>query len=143
MSLRIEEIRFTDPGFERCLRIRLEVFVQEQKVPLEEERDAYDPAARHFLAAENGIALGTARVVVLEGGAAKIGRVAVAKSARGRGIGAALIRHIEDAVPAPEYRLDAQTQALPFYARLGYIAQGEEFPDAGIPHFHMRKRVTR
>lgn len=142
MGLKVQQVQFTDPEFVRCFQIRLEVFVQEQNVPLEEERDEYDSTALHFLASENGAALGTARVILKNAGAAaKIGRVAVAKVARGRGIGAALIRHIENVVPASEYLLDAQSHALPFYERLGYSAYGDEFMEAGIPHFHMRKSV--
>jgi predicted GNAT family N-acyltransferase len=136
----IQPVRFTDAAFERCIEIRLEVFVDEQNVPLEEERDEYDAAALHFLATEDDVALATARVILKNAGAtAKIGRVAVRKPARGRGIGAALIRHIENEVPAVEYLLDAQSHALAFYERLGYAAFGDEFLDAGIPHFHMRK----
>ena len=140
MGLKIQQVDFAAPEFERCFQIRLEVFVHEQNVPLEEERDEYDATALHFLATENGEALGTARVILKNASAsAKITRVAVAKSARGRGIGAALIQHIEITVSVPEYLLDAQSHALAFYQRLGYAAYGDEFMEAGIPHFHMRK----
>ena len=129
-----------DPAFEHCFRIRLEVFVAEQNVPLEEERDEWDETALHFLAMLDGIAIGTARVILKEAGAiAKISRVAVSKSARGLGIGAALIRHIENAVDCGQFLLDAQMHALVFYERLGYAAYGEAFIEAGIPHRHMQK----
>lgn len=141
--MNIQQAVFTDAAFERCIEIRLEVFVAEQNVPLEEERDEYDATALHFLATEDGAALATARVILKNNNAtAKIGRVAVRKPARGRGIGAALIRHIEKEVPATEYLLDAQSHALAFYERLGYAAYGDEFMDAGIPHFHMRKTAS-
>ncbi len=139
MVLKIEQVAFTAPEFKRCFQLRLEVFVHEQNVPLEEERDAHDETALHFLATQDNEALGTARVILKNNGAAKITRVAVIKPARGRGIGAALMRHIEHTVSAAEYLLDAQSHALPFYKRLGYIAYGDEFMEAGIPHFHMRK----
>jgi predicted GNAT family N-acyltransferase len=142
VALTLQQVPFTAPEFDHCFQLRLAVFVQEQNVPLEHERDEHDPAALHFLVSEDGIALGTARVVLKNAGAtAKIGRVAVAKSARGRGIGAALMRHIETAVPATEFLLDAQTHALQFYERLGYRADGAAFMEAGIPHRHMRKTV--
>jgi predicted GNAT family N-acyltransferase len=141
--MNIQQVRFIDAAFERCIEIRLAVFVEEQNVPLEEERDEYDATALHFLATEDDTALATARVILKNNGAsAKIGRVAVRKPARGCGIGAALIRHIEHEVPAAEYLLDAQSHALAFYERLGYVAYGDEFMDAGIPHFHMRKIVS-
>ncbi len=136
---RIEQVAFGTPGFAACFAIRLEVFVQEQHVKLEEERDEHDATALHFLAFDGEMPAGTARVLLKAGDVAKITRVAVKKAARGLGVGAALMRHVEHAVPAAAYWLDAQTQALPFYETLGYRRQGEEFMEAGIPHFHMRK----
>jgi predicted GNAT family N-acyltransferase len=138
-DLRIEQLAFGDPGFAICFAIRLEVFVHEQNVPAEEERDEYDETALHFLAFDGQTPLGTARVLLKPGGVAKITRVAVKKFSRGMGVGAALMRHIEQTVPAAEYWLDGQTQARPFYEGLGYLPEGAEFMEAGIPHFHMRK----
>lgn len=141
MQLSIKQIRSTDPEFEHCFEIRRTVFVEEQNVPLEEERDAYDEIARHFLATADGVPVGTARVTLKDDGVtAKISRVAVSKSARGLGIGAGLMRHIENEVSARQFMLDAQIQALPFYQLLGYAAFGDEFMEAGIPHRHMQKR---
>lgn len=142
MPLTITQLDFTDPDFCACFQIRVEVFVQEQNVPLEEERDEFDETALHFLARHEQKPAGTARVLLKPGGIAKITRVAVKKSARGLGIGAALMRHIEANVAAEEkFILDAQTQALPFYQSLGYEAAGEEFMEAGIPHFRMSKNA--
>jgi len=141
LQLSIKQIRSTDPEFEHCFEIRRTVFVEEQNVPLEEERDAYDEIARHFLATADGVPVGTARVTLKDDGVtAKISRVAVSKSARGLGIGAGLLRHIENEVSARQFMLDAQIQALPFYQLLGYAAFGDEFMEAGIPHRHMQKR---
>jgi predicted GNAT family N-acyltransferase len=141
MPLTIRQLPFTDPDFEACFNIRLEVFVQEQNVPPEEERDEHDETALHFLARHDGEPAGTARVLQKPGGIAKITRVAVKKSARGLGIGAALMRHVEANVTAQQFMLDAQTHALPFYQSLGYREIGEEFLEAGIPHFRMIKNV--
>jgi predicted GNAT family N-acyltransferase len=142
MQIRIKQIQFTDPEFESCFQIRRTVFVEEQNVPLEEERDSYDESARHFLAIADGVAAGTARVISKDDGAkAKISRVAVLRPARGLGIGAALMRQIENEVSARKFILDAQIQALPFYQLLGYAAYGDEFIEAGIPHRHMQKLV--
>ena len=141
MQISIKQIQFTDPEFESCFQIRRTVFVEEQNVPLEEERDAYVEIARHFLATADGVPVGTARVTLKDDGVtAKISRVAVSKSARGLGIGAGLMRHIENEVSARQFMLDAQIQALPFYQLLGYAAFGDEFMEAGIPHRHMQKR---
>ena len=124
------------------MRIRFEVFVDEQKVPPDLEPDEYDAAALHLLAldARTGEAVGTARVVDKGGGIAKIGRVAVRAPWRGRGVGEALMRHALDAARAAGMTtavLDAQTYVIPFYERLGFIAEGPVFDDAGIPHRRM------
>ena len=60
----------------------------------------------------------------------------------GLGVGAALMTYIERAVPGRDFVLDAQMHALAFYERLGYVAEGDVFMDAGIPHRHMRKRLA-
>ncbi|MEU9951694.1 GNAT family N-acetyltransferase [Streptomyces sp. NPDC047939] len=137
-----------------CFRIRKDVFVGEQNVPEEIEYDAYDADAVHVIAvAADGAALGTGRLLHGPAVAAKtggdpavgsLGRLAVTKEARGLGVGAALVRAIEDAareLGLTAVDLHAQTHALGFYERLGYAAYGPEFPDAGIPHRAMRRSV--
>jgi predicted GNAT family N-acyltransferase len=134
----------TKSELEECFRLREEVFIIEQSVPVDMERDEHDATALHFLALIDAKPVGTARVVLKDNGTvAKIGRVAVRRSTRGIGIGKRLIAAIEE-TPALEgvdhFILEAQTHALQFYARMGYQAYGEEFMDAGIPHFRMKKR---
>jgi predicted GNAT family N-acyltransferase len=139
---------------EACFAVRKEVFVGEQGVPEDIEYDAYDDGALHVLAVrEDGAPLGTGRLLYGEAAAAKtdgdltvgsLGRLAVTREARGLGVGAALVRAIEDAAHArglAAVDLHAQTHALGFYERLGYVAYGAEFPDAGIPHRAMRKAL--
>ena len=134
----------TTQDIEECFRIRAEVFIVEQSVPIDMERDAHDREALHFIALADGQSVGTARVVLRDNGtSAKIGRVAVYRSNRGVGIGKLLIAAIEgspDLKYVHNFLLDTQTHALQFYARLGYEAYGGEFMDAGIPHRHMKKR---
>ena len=134
----------TTQDIEECFRIRDEVFIVEQSVPVDLERDEHDSKALHFIAVADGQPVGTARAVLRDNGmSAKIGRVAVCRSNRGFGIGKLLIAAIEatpDLKHVHDFLLDAQTHALKFYRRLGYEAYGEEFMDAGIPHRHMRKR---
>lgn len=145
----------TDADREACFAVRKDVFVGEQGVPEEIEYDAYDAAAVHVLAVrDDGTTLGTGRLLtgdaaaVKNGGAADVGalgRLAVAKAARGLGVGAALVLAIEDAARErglTAVDLHAQTHALGFYERLGYVAYGPEFPDAGIPHRAMRKTIV-
>ncbi|MFF4831199.1 GNAT family N-acetyltransferase [Streptomyces sp. NPDC001315] len=139
---------------EACFAVRKEVFVGEQGVPEEIEYDAYDAVALHVLAVrDDGVPLGTGRLLYGEAAAAKtggdpsvgsLGRLAVAQAARGLGVGAALVRGIEEAARArglAAVDLHAQTHALGFYERLGYEAYGPEFPDAGIPHRAMRRAL--
>lgn len=124
--------------------IRMEVFVHEQKVPEEEEIDAFDPEARHWLAHLGGQPVGTARAVAKGAGLWKVGRVAVRRVARGKGVGAELMKAIARAAQAAavsELVLDAQNHAIPFYEGLGYAVEGDEFLDAGIPHHRMRLRL--
>jgi predicted GNAT family N-acyltransferase len=127
-----------------CFRIREQVFIAEQRVPPDMERDEHDSEALHFIARADGRPVGTARVVLRDNGAsAKIGRVAVCRSNRGFGIGKLVMAAIEsapDLTRVHHFLLDAQTHALQFYVRLGYEAYGEEFMDAGIPHRRMKKR---
>ncbi|MBR9905666.1 MAG: GNAT family N-acetyltransferase [Gammaproteobacteria bacterium] len=116
--------------------IRRRVFIEEQSVPQEEEWDGLDPECQHFLALLDGQPVGTARLLP----DAHIGRVAVLSDARGTGIGVLLMQAaIETARHAghPQVVLSAQVHALAFYQRLGFVAHGEEFLDAGIPHREM------
>ncbi|MFE0460591.1 GNAT family N-acetyltransferase [Kitasatospora sp. NPDC058965] len=127
-------------------QVRREVFVVEQEIPEELEYDALDATSTHLLAvAADGAPLGTARLISgaeaygLTGVADRVllGRLAVVKAARGTGLGAALVRAVEQAGRergAKECELHAQVQALGFYERLGYAAEGPVYDDAGIPH---------
>jgi len=116
--------------------IRRRVFIEEQQVPREEEWDGRDSDCRHFLALHEGNPLGTARLLP----DAHIGRVAVLAEARGLGIGVALMRAAIDAARRDGHarvELAAQTHALAFYEHLGFMAVGDEFLDADIPHRNM------
>ena len=129
---------------EACYDIRKAVFVQEQAVPLELEMDEYDEVATHFLLREaEGTPLATARLLDKHG-LAKIGRVAVVQEARGQGLGLLLMQFVVGEAEKrgfTEAVLDSQTYAIPFYERLGFTAEGEEFDGAGIPHFLMRRTL--
>ncbi|MER6254264.1 GNAT family N-acetyltransferase [Streptomyces sp. NPDC001584] len=141
----------SEEDLKSCFAVRSEVFVVEQSVPESIEYDAYDADAVHVLAVgADGVPLGTGRL--LHGPAAlgktgdpavgSLGRLAVAKSARGLGVGVALVRAIEAEAARrglSAVDLGAQTHALGFYERLGYVAYGPEFQDAGIPHRAMRR----
>ena len=129
---------------EQCYDIRKAVFVEEQAVPLELEMDEYDDVAVHFLMRDAaGTPLATARLLDKHG-LAKIGRVAVLKEQRGLGLGLELMQFVVSEAKRrgfTEAVLDSQTYAIPFYERLGFAAEGDEFDDAGIPHFLMRRTL--
>jgi len=123
-----------------CLRVREIVFMQEQGVSLEDELDGLDPDCLHLLALDDGKPVGTARVH-LEVDVAKIGRVCVLRSHRGKGLGEKLIRAAVTLAKAQTgvriAKLSAQVQALPFYEKLGFTAKGPVYDDAGIDHRDM------
>ena len=118
--------------------IRFSVFVEEQQVPAEIELDEFDPLCMHALAFDaQGRVLGTGRLLP----DSHIGRMAVLRQARGAGVGSALLQALMDAARARgdrEVLLSAQTHAIPFYERFGFVVEGEEYDDAGIPHRVMR-----
>jgi ElaA protein len=117
----------------------MRVFVKEQGVPAEIELDRDDQRAIHFLATVSGKAVGTARVVQRRA-SAKIGRMAVIKSCRRRGIGKKLLfRAIARAqkLGAKTIYLHAQVPVLGFYEACGFRAVGPVFDEAGIVHRKM------
>lgn len=125
----------------QAVPIRYTVFVEEQKVPAEIEIDAQDPLSLHALALDaDGVAVATGRL--LPDG--HIGRMAVTQSARGRGAGTAVLLALMQAARERGHRevvLSAQTHAVPFYARIGFAAEGGVYDDAGIPHIDMRRAL--
>ena len=127
-------------------RIRSDVFMIEQGVSAADEWDGEDDAATHFLgfnASEQAIA--TARVITEHGESDRlrfhIGRVAVLKPYRYLGVGQQIMQVVMTWCLShgaeSEMYLYAQTTRTHFYERLGFVAQGDEFLDAGIPHLAM------
>ena len=126
---------------EKLRAVRRAVFIEEQRVPEELEWDDADERSYHVLATSSeGEPIGTGRLK-LDG---QIGRMAVAKSWRGRGVGAAILDAL--VVLARKegctvVRLHAQTHALDFYAKYGFAPVGDEFDEAGIAHRAMELRL--
>lgn len=122
-------------------RVRTEVFVQEQRIPAELEWDEADGTAIHAVGYNRmGRAVATGRLLPGSGGTARIGRMAVHQVLRGCGFGEQVLRAL--ALRAQErgeraIELHAQRTASDFYARLGFVPQGEPFEEAGIPHIAM------
>ena len=125
---------------ERLLKaIRTAVFVEEQGVPGELEWDGLDERAQHVVAvASDETPIGTGRLLP----DAHIGRMAVLKEWRGKGVGGALLDTLLVLANQSGFKavqLHAQTHALGFYRKRGFTAEGAEFMEAGIPHFLMTR----
>jgi predicted GNAT family N-acyltransferase len=138
--LRIELVPWSAAKSE-AQRIRLAVFVEEQGVPAELEMDDMDAQCVHALAFEGNEAVGTGRL--LPDG--HVGRMAVLKAWRGRGVGAAILRRLVEAARERgdrEVLLSAQVHALGFYRAHGFSPYGEVYQEAGIPHQAMRLRLS-
>ncbi len=124
----------------RAYTIRLAVFVKEQGVPSELELDEKDLLAWHALAERDGKTLGTARLQ--EDG--KIGRMAVLKTYRHQGVASAMMNALLDhgqRQGIQQFYLHAQIEALRFYERFGFKANGPVFNEAGIAHQRMELHI--
>jgi ElaA protein len=127
----------------RVLWLRVGVFVVEQEAayPEIDGRDI-EPGAELMWAQADGDVVSTLRVLA-EPDAMRIGRVATAASARGRGVAAELMRRAvarcEERAPGLPIVLDAQAQLEGWYARFGFAVSGEPFSEDGIPHLPMRR----
>jgi len=126
-----------------AMDLRYEVFCSEQGVPRREERDGRDNNALHLIAVAGAgdEVLGTCRLVFV-GRTVQFSRLAVAVSARRRGIAMALLEAAERetrAGGADRLVLHAQTYALPLYEAAGYATRGSRFVEAGIEHVAMEK----
>jgi predicted GNAT family N-acyltransferase len=122
-------------------RVRRIVFIDEQRVPENLEWDEVDPACVHAIAeSAAGAAIGCGRL--LPDG--HVGRMAVLAPWRGRGVGDALLTRLVEAARERGHArviLNAQVQAMPFYARHGFAPQGEAFEEAGIAHQVMTRTL--
>ena len=121
--------------------VREAVFIREQGVTAELEWDGLDEDSHHILALSYaGQAIGCGRIL----SNAHIGRIAVLQEWRGKKVGTALLEGLLIYASNRHYHgvdLDAQVQALPFYQRFGFVAEGEVFMDANIPHRKMRMQL--
>jgi len=130
-----------DEHIETLQRIREVVFIKEQEVPKEIEWDGEDENSTHFLAVnELGQYVGCARLMP----SGQIGRMAVLEEYRGTGVGAELLAFAVEHGKAAGFDrlfLHAQSYALSFYKKGGFLAYGEEFEEAGISHVSMEMKL--
>jgi predicted GNAT family N-acyltransferase len=148
------EVRLAEPeDMDAVLALRHEVFVVGQGVPVELERDEIDPLCDHAVALRDGSVVGTGRLVpgtvsvdneLTPGPVSTIGRMAVAESERGQGVGALVLALLERRARergVETVELHAQTGARAFYDRAGYLPVGDVYLEVGIAHLTMRKAL--
>ncbi|MEP7764883.1 GNAT family N-acetyltransferase [Sanguibacter sp. 25GB23B1] len=160
-TFRTERVR-TPEQLEAAWTVRREVFVEEQRVPLEEEMDAADtePTTTHVIVVRttrdggSGVppeAVATGRLLTdpAHPGVVHIGRVAVVRRCRAGGVGAIVMRALESLAVEEatvdgtvRVELSAQEQAIGFYERLGYTVDGDRYLDAGIWHRDAHKTMS-
>lgn len=136
MQLQVVCLLQADQAWAYCRHIRTQVFIVEQAVPDALEWDAEDASAQHLLAMMGQAPVGCASV--LPNG--YIGRMAVLPAWRGRGVGAALLKQAVAMCRVSgqrQARLSAQTHAIDFYARAGFVVISTPYLDANIPHVDM------
>ncbi|WP_434137923.1 GNAT family N-acetyltransferase [Photobacterium leiognathi] len=139
VEIKIVAFDDTHRGFIRT--VREQVFIQEQQIDPEIEFDNLDSAAVHVLVMDGDQPLGTGRILA-DG---HIGRIAIMKSARGQGLGEKVVQALVEYAQQQGYlRVDlgAQTHAVDFYRKLGFMPYGDEFMEANIPHQAMEQMLA-
>lgn len=133
-----------DTDIKICLSIRYQVFVEGQNVSVHQEVDGLDPNSEHYLLFFNHLPVGTARVRFSED-FAKIERVAILESYQGQGLGHMLMNFIIEDIRqnyrVKKAKLGAQSYAIPFYEKLGFLVCSNEYLDAEIAHKDMQIKL--
>lgn len=138
-------MRFTaSPGVlpEEARLLRTLIFIEEQGFV--REFDDLDDAAVHIVAFDGDKPIGTCRYYPRPDGSYAIGRIAVAREYRGKGVGSALVLEAERRVAllgAKTTVVSAQLRAAGFYRSLGYIEQGSPYLEEHVPHILMVKGI--
>lgn len=117
--------------------IRTLVFIQEQGIAEADEWDEQDAISQHFVIYDQDQPIATARLLQNN----SVGRVAVLKAYRGQGLGQMIMLDIIDFAKQQErafLHLSSQVHAMSFYQQLGFVVQGDEYDECGIPHIEMR-----
>ncbi|WP_305463861.1 GNAT family N-acetyltransferase [Photobacterium leiognathi] len=137
----IKIVAFDDAHCGLIRTVREQVFIQEQQIDPEIEFDDLDSEAVHVLVMDGEQPLGTGRILA-DG---HIGRIAIMKAARGQGLGAKVVQALVEYAQQqgyPRVDLGAQTHAVDFYRKLGFMPYGEEFMEANIPHQAMEQMLA-
>ena len=141
--MEVREAR-TESELSAALELRERIFCGEQGVSFQADQDGRDPEATHIVAVDDGVVIGTCRLL-FRGHVARLGRLAVEQDRRGDGIAAVILAEadrIASEAGSESIALHAQTYALPLYERAGYAPYGPTFVEEGIEHVAMEKRLA-
>ncbi|WP_078592901.1 GNAT family N-acetyltransferase [Evansella clarkii] len=136
-----------EADLQEAFRIRRAIFVEEQKVPLEDEFDEFDSLSSecdHVLVIYDNAPAGTGRIRTVDD-AGKLERICILKPYRSFGLGKEIVKGLEEIAAEKELskvKLHGQTHAEGFYQKLGYETVSDPFMEDGIPHIVMVKEIT-
>lgn len=138
-------IKIINPGgdYSEAMKVRSNVFVEEQGVPHENEIDKYDKIAYHVVMSDREEAIACGRIYFKDN-FAKIGRVAVLKEYRHKGYATKICGELINIAASHEIKniiLHSQTYAVPLYEKLGFKCIGDEFLEEDIPHYKMELTI--
>lgn len=127
-----------------AFEVRRQVFTEEQGIPEDQVFDGWDDKAVHIIARDGEQVIGTARVRFVADKQAKLERMAVLKSFRGKGVGRGIMSFLIEELKRRQVAkviLHAQHDAIGFYKACGYKTVGRPFREVGIEHFEMERNI--
>ena len=142
------QIKIVLPGdaFADAESVRTKVFQEEQGIGREMDFDGHDGVATHIVVYHQDQPVGTGRMRSVADGVVKIERIAVLPHMRKRGIGKKIMERMHEHLSESDIvkvMLDAQSHAKGFYEGMGYLSEGEEFEEVGMPHIVMVRHLDR
>lgn len=127
------------------MKLRYDVFCREQGYPASLEQDSDEMRSLHLEALDDGKLIGCGRLTQQDESTYHIGRIALYPEYRGGGNGTGIVRELLSKarkLGARQVTLSAQTHALGFYKKLGFVPDSAEFMDENIPHINMVKSLV-
>ena len=127
-----------------AIMIRKLVFVEEQGFLKEFDEIDENDKTKHIVAYKDSVPIGTCRFYMKDG-EYNIGRIAVVKEYRGKGVGAIIVEFAEEKIyemGGTEISLSAQVRVKSFYEKIGYVCVGNIYLDEMCPHIRMRKSIV-
>jgi predicted GNAT family N-acyltransferase len=144
MPLVIRLAPYRSPDYRAAVDLRRAVLRRPLGLDFTAEQLAAESGDTHFAAFDDGALVGAVVMTPCDATTVKLRQMAVSPAARGRGIGAALLRAFEAHARGngmAAVTLAARLTARAFYERNGYAAEGEVFEEVTIPHIRMTRRL--